>query len=49
MTKKSVLIRVDCEFVENIKKLYPKTTTTPERTRRLNILLEELLYGKKTK
>lgn len=47
MTKKAIQVRVDINFFNNVKKLFPDSPTNTERTRRLNKIVEEILYGKK--
>lgn len=39
--------RVDLEFANNVKKLYPLDRSFSEKTKKLNRILEELLHGKK--
>ena len=40
------LQRVDKDFVKNLERLYPFERSVRERTRKLNKLLDELVYGK---
>jgi len=39
--------RVDTEFADNLSRLYPLEKSFRDRTKRLNKMLEEMLYGKK--
>ncbi len=39
--------RVDKSFVIKLNELYPQETTFNKKTKRLNEVLEEMLYGKK--
>ena len=38
-------MRTDIEFEQNLKKLMPEVKGMPERTRKLNKILEEMIYG----
>ncbi len=40
-------IRVDKKFVINLNELYPQETGFRKKTKKLNTVLEEMLYGKK--
>jgi len=45
MVRNAAQYRVDLSFVENIKRLYPKCRSVREATKKLNNVLEEMLYG----
>lgn len=47
--QKSKIQRINIEFERNLIKLYPNEKSIPARTKRLNSVLEELLYGTKNK
>ena len=40
-------IRVDKKFVKNLNELYPQEIGFRNKTKRLNKVLEDMLYGKK--
>lgn len=44
---RDIIKRVDKKFIENVNKLYPQEIGFVKKTRRLNDVIEELLYGKK--
>ncbi|KKN27129.1 hypothetical protein LCGC14_0867790 [marine sediment metagenome] len=39
--------RISKKFVSNLNELYPQETSFNKKTKRLNEVLEEMLYGKK--
>ena len=47
MPHKDDKIRVDIIFKENLMKAYPTCRSMRERTKKLNELLEKILYGRK--
>ena len=47
MSSKHIMAREDFEFYNNTKRLYPLEKSHADRTKRLNKVLEEMLYGKK--
>jgi len=49
MSRKTVQVAVSIQFKTNLERLFPNTKGIRLKTEKLNELLEELLYGKKTK
>lgn len=44
--QKRIQERVDVDFANNIRRLYPLEKSFSEKTRKLNTILEEMLHGK---
>ncbi len=44
--QKKIQERVDVDFANYVRKLYPLEKSFGEKTRKLNIILEEMLHGK---
>jgi len=47
MMMSTKLMREDIRFIHNLTKLYPEENSHAKRTKRLNKVLEEMLYGTK--